>query len=127
MDRFCRIFVNSELDYWDFVDLIDAAIGATRHGYFVSNDCMDLWVYRNDTYNPDLIGIGDKRWLSFRYTLEIEPSVGVNFTEYVWSVNTLLQTLWSGNIDAVAACEFEDLLAVNERRKSWTSQPVAKE
>jgi hypothetical protein len=57
--------------------------------------------------------------LYFRYTLEIDPTREVALEDYVAAIATLLESLWSSGMDAVAACDFEEKLPRNVRRLKW--------
>lgn len=119
MDLFCRINVQSELSFQQFVASMARCVGGTNHMNDVRGKTLDISVFENDDFDAKLSKRGEDRWLHFRYTLEIDPIEGVSAGDYVAAIAALLQTLWSSCMDAVASCGFEDQLPRNVRRLKW--------
>ena len=80
---------------------------------------LDIAVDDNDEFDSEKANQGNDRWLYFRYTLEIDPIESVAPEDYIVAVGNLLKSLWSSQMDAVAACDFEDQLPQNKRRMKW--------
>jgi hypothetical protein len=119
MDLFCRINVQSEMPHQEFVASIAHAVGGSSRMNAVRSPMLDISVDENDVFEAEKAHTGKDRWLYFRYTLEVDPVEGVPPSEYVAAVGALLKTLWSCCMEAVASCDFEDLLPRNERRSKW--------
>jgi hypothetical protein len=126
LDLFCRVNVQSELSHSEFVHFIATVIGGMSHANSVTNDRLDISVDGNDVFDVEKSRTGKDCWLYFKYTLEIDPIVGVASVDYLASVAALLQSLWSQGVEAVASCDFEEQLPQNLRRLKWagTSQPL---
>jgi hypothetical protein len=122
-DLFCRINVQTELAFEDFVACIARCAGGSRHMNAVRSQTLDISVSENDDHDTEMAHTGKDRWLHFRYTLEIDPPEGVLPRDYIAAIGTLLQSLWSSGMDAVAACDFEEELPRNVRRLTWASGP----
>lgn len=122
IDLYCGIYANSELPHAAFIDFVALRVGGDLVRREVRNESLDISVMRNDTFDPALAATGPDRWLYFPYRLEIDPVAGVSFASYVEAVAGLLTSLWAAEVDAVAACEFEDDLPRNERRLAWATK-----
>lgn len=118
-DLFCRVNVQAELPFEEFVSFIGRCAGGPSHMNTVSNKAFDISVFKNDDFDSELSSTGDDRWLHFRYTLEVDPSAGVAPADYVVAIGKFLKSLWSSGMDAVAASEFEEQLTRNARRLKW--------
>jgi hypothetical protein len=121
MNLFCRVNVQSELPHQDFVATVARCAGGTSRMNTVRSPTLDISVFENDEFDPEMSRTGQDRWLYFRYTLEVDPVEGVSPSEYVASVGTFLESLWSSCMEAVAACDFEDHLPRNVRRSKWAT------
>jgi len=119
MDLFCRINVQSEKTFQEFVEFVARCVGGTNHLNDVRSKTLDISVFENDDFDAKLSNMGDDRWLHFRYTLEIDPIEDVVVGDYVAAIAVLLQALWSSCLDAVACCDFENQLPQNVRRLKW--------
>jgi hypothetical protein len=119
VDLFCRINVQSEMPHHEFVTFIARSVGGRSHMNSVESDRLDISVDDNDAFDPEKSRLGKDRWLYFPYTLEIDPIEGVSPGEYIAAIGTLLQSLWSSCMDAVASCDFEEQLPRNARRLKW--------
>jgi len=118
-DLFCRVNVQAEMPFQEFVAFIARCAGGSSHMNAVTSKALDISIFENDDFDAQLSNTGNDRWLHFRYTLEIDPIKGVSAKDYVAVIGTLLQSLWSSRIDAVAACDFEEQLPRNVRRLKW--------
>jgi hypothetical protein len=110
MDLFCRINVQSDLAFEDFVASVAQHAGGSRHMNVVQNGALDISIHKNDIFDPLKSRSGEDRWLYFRYTLEIDPIPGTAPGGYVAAIGALLKSLWSSALDAVVSCDFEDRL-----------------
>lgn len=124
-DLSCRIYVHSTQTYEDFVAAVAQLGGGRRNYNHIAIRSLDVLVDENDMFDVAKAQTGPKRWLSFRYQLEIEPSQGTLAADYIADVGKLLQALWSAGVDAVAAAEFEADLPVNQRRATWDGSYAA--
>jgi hypothetical protein len=122
-DLFCRVNIQSELPHNDFVNLIADCVGGQKRWNSVTSDSLDISVDSNDVYDAGKCRAGKDRWLYFKYTLEIDPIGDVSSQRYVESIAAFLETLWAKRIEAVASCEFEELLPRNFRRMNWEISP----
>ena len=116
MDLVCRINVQAEMPFQEFVALITRCAGGAGRMNAVTSDRLDISVFENDDFDIAKSRTGKDRWLHFRYTLEVDPMAGVAPSDYVAAVAALLEALWTSCCEAVAACEFEDCLPRNVRR-----------
>src|SRR5207249_4594195 len=89
----------------------------------VRNEMLDISVFDNDDFDLGKSQQGKDRWLYFRYTLEIDPVVGTAPKDYVASISALLKSLWSSQVDAIGACDFEEYLPRNVRRLELDRTP----
>ncbi len=121
MDLFCRINVQSELPFREFVAFIARCAGGSGRMNAVTSKSLDISVFENDDFDADKSRAGKDRWLHFRYTLEVDPLAGVPPSDYVAAVGALLEAHWSACSEAVAACDFEDRLPRNVRRSKWAT------
>ncbi|HKI30923.1 MAG TPA: hypothetical protein VKA46_03585 [Gemmataceae bacterium] len=119
MDLFCRINVQAEMPFREFVAFVARCAGGSSCMNAVRGQTLDISVFENDDFDPRKAHTGKDRWLYFRYTLEVDPVKGVAPEDYVASIGALLRSLWSSCMDAVASSDFEDLLPKNERRSKW--------
>jgi hypothetical protein len=122
-DLFCRINVQTEMPFQEFVAFITRCAGGSSHMNAVTAKTLDISVFENDDFDADKARIGKDRWLYFRYTLEIDPIKSVSPGGYVAAIGALLKSLWSSGMDAVASCDFEEQLPRNVRRLEWTRIP----
>lgn len=127
LDLFCRINVQSEMPHQEFVFFIACIVGGVSRRNSVTSDKLDISVDDNDVFDADKARRGKDRWLYFRYTLEIDPIEGVSPGDYVAAIGTLLESLWSSRMDAVASCDFEARLPRNVRRLKWARITKEKE
>ena len=122
-DLFCRINVQAEMPFQEFVAFIArCACGPSRMNA-VRGKTLDISVFENDDFDTELSHTGKDRWLYFRYTLEVDPVAGVAPKDYVAAIGALLKSLWSSRMDAVASCDFEEQLPRNLRRLKWARTP----
>jgi hypothetical protein len=121
LDLFCRINVQAEMPFQEFVAFVARCAGGSGRMNAVRARALDISVFENDDFDPEKSHTGEDRWLHFRYTLEVDPAEGAAAGDYVAAVNALLQSLWSSCSDAVAACDFEEYLLRNERRARWAT------
>jgi hypothetical protein len=122
-DLFCRVNVQAEVPFQEFVSFIARCAGGSAHMNAVRGKMLDISVFENDDFDAKLSNTGKDRWLHFRYTLEIDPIEGVSPRDYVAAVGSLLKALWSSGMDAVASCDFEEQLPRNVRRLKWETIP----
>jgi len=119
LDLFCRVNIQSEFSHKEFVSFIACSVGGVNRMNLVTTDRLDISVDDNDEFDAEKARTGRDRWLFFRYSLEVDPIEGVSLSDYVAAIGNLLKSLWSSDMDAVAACEFEDRLPRNVRRLKW--------
>lgn len=112
MDYFCRVYVDSSLQFRDFVRLVATLATGTEFMNTVRSDILDISIDENDSRNQPRQGRRD-RWLGFPYTLEIDPIIASDSASYFRAIGTLLTSFWAAGMDAVAACDFEDRLPLN--------------
>jgi hypothetical protein len=123
MNLSCRINVQAELSFQDFVKSVARCATGVSHMNEVQSKTLDISVHKNDVFDPSKSRTGKDRWLYFKYTLEIDPSARVSPGDYIAAIGSLLKELWSSRMDAVAACDFEDRLPRNVRRLKWAWNP----
>jgi hypothetical protein len=122
---FCRVNVDSEMTHNEFVSFVARGVGGVARMNSIRNQRLDISVDENDVFDAAQSREGADRWLYFRYTLEIDPVEDVSPSDYVTAIETLLGSLWSSGLDAVASCDFEDRLPRNLRRLRWGQTPTA--
>jgi hypothetical protein len=116
---FCRIFIQSDLPQPEFVGLVVDCIGGQRRSNSVTSESLDILIDENDSYDLQKAHIGEDRWLFFKYSLEIDPMGNVSRIDYLKSLSNFVESLWKRGIEAVAACDFEELLPRNLQRQNW--------
>jgi hypothetical protein len=124
-ELFCRVNLQSEMSHKDLVSFIASSVRGVSRMNSVKSDKLDISVDENDVFDAQKSQRGKDRWLYFRHTLEIDPVEGASPKDYVAAIGTLLESLWSSRMDAVASCDFEDLLPRNVRRLQWSRAPHA--
>ncbi len=121
MELFCRINVQAEMPFQEFVAFIARCAGGQSRMNAMTSQALDISVFENDDFDTEKSHLGDDRWLYFRYTLEIDPIECISPGDYVAAIGALLKSLWSAGVDAVAACDFEEQLPRNVRRSKWAT------
>ncbi|WP_379346705.1 hypothetical protein [Paenibacillus sp. GCM10027629] len=71
---------------------------------------MDLSLVKNDDFDAIQRLDFPYGFLHSRYYLEVEPNGYFEFQRYIMSISLLLESLWASGLNAVAACNFEELL-----------------
>src|SRR5262249_29775784 len=119
LDLFCRIYVQADMPHDEFAALVARCSGGARPPHTARSPGPGTSRGGHDVYDGQRRPGGEDSGLYFRYTLEIDPAGAVEPGAYVAAVSRLLSGLWDAGLDAVAACEFEELLPKNERRLAW--------
>jgi len=120
---FCRINIQSAIPHNEFVGFIADCVAGQSRWNSVTNETLDIPVDTNDSYDFEKSRTGKDRWLYFKYTLEIDPIEGVLRQHYIDSIAAFLESLWAKRVEAVASCDFEELLPRNFRRMNWEISP----
>lgn len=108
MDSFCCMYVDTTLSEKDFLMLLSD---------FMEGDLV-IYLDKNEEYNQQ-----SNDFLHFKYRLDIDF---LNETvNYVSIVGAILLFLWSNQIPAVAACDYEDNLPENGGYKNGLSMTNA--
>ena len=114
MDLFCKIYASSVLSRNDMTGLLESITTPLLS--------IDYSLCINEDFNETKQIEFPDGFLFFPYYLEIEPAI-INLDEeeikrYFEQISTLSICLWSENISAITACDFEELLTNNGGYKS---------
>lgn len=106
-DLFCKIFIDADMQYEFLQEVINELISAR---FNIKNEIFDLSLVKNDDFDAlKRLDFPDGFLYSLFY-LEVEPNGNIDSQRYIRSVSLLLESLWTKGFNAVAACDFEELL-----------------
>jgi hypothetical protein len=106
-DLYCKIYLRPVTPPNDLEDYLARVVGGTRDVRTIQNDSLIVDVFQNEggtSLTEDFV-----LWPAY---LEVEPAeASAGRAAFIDAVKVLLQSLRVNEIDAVAACDFEDELA----------------
>lgn len=108
MELFCKIFINSTLGDNQFINWLSRQISAEKEFGVVKTSTLHIDIMHNEDFDPVKLQQEDK-FLYYPIYVEVEP-IGNDEKQFIEEVGILLQVIWDGGADAVAACDFEDKL-----------------
>jgi hypothetical protein len=125
----CKIYVESDLDQDALAKLLAGSLSGTVAGTPVSRTVQtplgDIDIRKNATSDKLRARQFPDGFLAFRYALELYPAPEAPREDRISLVARLLHRLWSQNLPAVAACDYEDQLphrgGYNDRSVPWVS------
>lgn len=109
VDDTFNLYVNTHLSEEDVKTMINEKFSGEIQHYWINLSHIKVEVHRNEEFDANEASTSPHGFLHFRYRLVIE-ALTENEELYIRSVSDLLQFLWSNNIPAVAACDFEEQL-----------------
>ena len=112
-NNFCKIFIYSENSNFAIASNLALFYKLKAEGKYLKADFAELGVIKNDDF--DILKGKDfpDGFLSFPYYLEINFIEDIILVDVIFQINKILSFLWSQNIPAVAACDYEDSLINN--------------
>lgn len=109
-DLYCQIYVWTPLTRAELATAIASRLGGVAQGKFVHGERFEIQIRENDDFDPDRCDDPQDGFLYYPLFLETDPREGVDASDYVRDVSSILTTLRSLGYKAVAACDFEDRL-----------------
>ncbi|WP_227793486.1 1,4-dihydroxy-6-naphthoate synthase [Paenibacillus guangzhouensis] len=110
-DTFCKIFIDTDEQYEYLYHLINKLVnGNAETRRDIKNETLVLSLVKNDDFDAIQRLDFPDGFLHSRYYLEVEPNGNFEFQRYIMSISLLLESLWTSGLNAVAACDFEELL-----------------
>ncbi len=102
-DLYCKVFIDTDMDYNSLFDLIMDYVSGRREAIdYIIADWCDISVRRNKEYLID-----PTYFLYWRYYLDIDP-LNIDENQYIRNVAKLLMGLREYGMGVVIACDFED-------------------
>jgi hypothetical protein len=114
--NYCELYVDTKLQRSEIIEIIrQATCGTLDHNYVVC-DWGLIYVGVNDEYSPSK-SKSTNGFLYFKYIIEINPGdSGRETCDYVDGVRKLIGHFRSHSVRATAACDFEDLLGLDDEQ-----------
>jgi hypothetical protein len=110
MNPYCKVYLDSALSkHAVLAHLADWVAGQVSMRTITAN-AFEVDVVANEDFDESRAQRAKDGFLFYRYYLDIEPRSGVPEEEYVEAVRRLLTKVRSGDMRAVASCDFEDQL-----------------
>lgn len=111
LELFCKIYLDTDFDRALILPNIREVIGGELEQYSsLANENCNLYVLRNDDFHEHRRNELPDGFLFSRYLIELEPNEDVGAETYITTISRLLEGLWSRGYNAVASCDFEELL-----------------
>lgn len=110
IDLFCKIFIDTDIGREEVVSFVSESLDGILERWSVSNTYCNLDLLKNDDFNETKRTQRPDGFLFSRYYLEIEPNEEVESSPYISCISELLTKLWTGGYQAIAACDFEEVL-----------------
>ena len=74
-DLFCRINVQTEMPFQEFVAFIARCAGGSSRMNAIRAKTLDISVFENDDFVAEMSRAGRDRWLYFSSTVTVSPEV----------------------------------------------------
>lgn len=113
INLFTKIFIDTEEDKDTLLKMVQEMVDGSIEQWTISFKSGLIDLVQNDDFgnnNKVKVKSSSDQFLYFRYYLDIEPYDNNCSEVYIADISCLLESLWKKNINAVAACDFEDLL-----------------
>ena len=105
---YCKIFIDSELEYKDLFTLIENSIAGHKEAVtYISSDWCEVCVQKNKEFNIEQYSRNCNDFIYWPYYLDIEPK-DVNKGDYIRSIANLIDRLRVHCKGIIIACDFED-------------------
>lgn len=113
---YCKIFIDTNEEREFVLNLIEDIVLGVIDRWTIISDSMEIDLRKNEDFSSkDRVRKKDV-FLYSRYYLDIEPKENIRQEQYILSVATLLEKLWTLGYKVVTACDFEEELPRNGGR-----------
>ncbi|MCM3134248.1 1,4-dihydroxy-6-naphthoate synthase [Paenibacillus polysaccharolyticus] len=109
-DLFTKIFVDSDLDKEMLLNTVSTIFMSTISGSSILTEQSEIFIFNNGDFDEEKRDQGNGGFLYYRYYLEIEPTEDADDHSFILEISNLLTKLWDNDFEAIASCDFEDLL-----------------
>ncbi|WP_312117626.1 1,4-dihydroxy-6-naphthoate synthase [Brevibacillus reuszeri] len=106
---YCKLFLYTDMSQSKLAHLVTQLVGGDQGRWSITSSVVVIFVNDNDFFNRAKKEDIHDGFLYYRYFLDIEPQSEKDEL-YVETIANLITKLWNRDINAVAACDFEDLL-----------------
>lgn len=107
-DLYCKIFIDTDIDYALLFDLIMNCVASKREAInYIITDWCDISVRRNKEYKLEQYLKDSTDFLYWKYYLDIEP-INIDENQYINNVANLHRYLRVYGMRVIIACDFED-------------------
>jgi len=112
MKLYCKVFLDTSLSKPALLALLATWTGGQVQLRTISAPTCEIDVVANEDFDEDRRNRIEDGFLYYRFYLDIEPRPDVNEMDYIQAIQSLVLKARTGGIRAVAACDFEDQLAL---------------
>ena len=106
-DLYCKVFIDTNLNYEELFSLIMQYIDGKKDAVsYINTDWCSICVKNNKDYNTELYMLNPDDFIYWKYYLDIEPN-DIEEREYINKVSNLLKYIRKHCIAVIAACDFE--------------------
>ena len=115
LDLYCTIYLNSHYTSDHLKHLLVNSFLGKISNRTVTTQYFEISIMRNKFFDSNRLN----DFICYPHRIEIDSPdsdgdgggyENISETEYISSIGKILQFFWSLNMDAVAACDYEDLL-----------------
>jgi hypothetical protein len=110
MNLYCKLFVDSDNSLQQLLRQIVEWSKGTLEGKTVLTTWGELDGEENEQFGKARRTDEQDGFLHYRYYFDIEPASATSERQYIKGVGELLLHLWSMDLKAAAACDFEESL-----------------
>ena len=118
---YCKVYVQTDMSLRDLVMLVTEELNGNVDRQSVLTSGLELYIDRNEEFDPTMIPVFPDGFLYFRYYLDVFPSSTAFQGMHIERIGHLLEALWARGIPAVAACDYEDVLPKKGGYKNRTT------
>jgi len=105
---YCKIFIDTNEDMEGVLSSISDIVSVYR--WTIISDSMEIDLRKNEDFSKKERVVKEDGFLYSRYYLDIESKENVKQEQYILSIATLLENLWTLGYKVVTACDFEEEL-----------------
>lgn len=107
---YCKIFIDTNEDRERVLNSITDIVSGAIYRWTIISDSMEIDLRKNEDFSEKEIIIKEDGFLYSRYYLDIDSKENVKQEQYILSIATLLENLWTLGYKVVTACDFEEEL-----------------
>lgn len=120
IDSYCKIYVHVNLSLQELIELTAKEFDGHVEMYTVVTPLFEIHIDKNDWFDEAKSEVFPDGFLHFRYELDVFPQPSQLQKEHIHWLSRFLTSLWSKNIPAVAACDYEEFLPCKGGYKDGT-------